>query len=69
MIPVNVLDGLNFTEAAYLVYAMVASIAAGIALLVAIARAEARSRHGERERVAAIRRHLVQSRRQPVQGP
>lgn len=65
----NVLDGLNFAEAAYLVYAVVASMAAGIALLVAIARAEARSRHGERERVAVIRRHLAQSRRQPVAGP
>lgn len=60
----------NGGELAYLVAALVVSIAIGVSVLVAIAAAEARSRRGEAERVAAIRQRLLGERllreRQPV---
>lgn len=64
----NVLDGVSATEAAYLIGCAVFAVTVAVVLVVAWARAEARSRIGERERVAAIRVHLAEQRRQPVPG-
>lgn len=54
----NVLDGVSPSEWAYLIGALIFSIAVGVAVLVAIGTAEVRSRRGEAERVDAIRRTL-----------
>jgi hypothetical protein len=61
----NVADYLNPGWFPHLVGALVVSVALGVAVLVAIGTAEVRSRHGEAQRVAAIRRTLL-GERQPV---
>lgn len=54
----NVWDFLNPEELAYLVGALIVSVAVGVGVLVAIGTAEVRSRRGEAERIAAIRQTL-----------
>ena len=66
----NLSDGLSAGEVTYLVAAVVVAVTLIVVLLVAIAAAEARSRLGEAERVAAIRERLLRERpvrdREPV---
>jgi hypothetical protein len=61
-------DFLNPGWLAYLVGALVVSVAVGVALLVAIGTSEVRSRRGEAERVAAIRQTLLRERQLVGQG-
>ena len=63
----SVCDFLSPGQLAYLVCALIVSVAVGLGVLVAIGTAEVRSRRGEAERVAAIRQKLLRE-RQPV-GP
>ena len=67
----DLLDGIGPGEACYLEFAVDVAVAVGVGVLVVIARAEARSRIGEAERVAELRRLLTQSARSrvPVEGP
>lgn len=67
----DLLDGISLSEVAYLLTAFIMCVGVGVGLLTAIARAEARSRIGEAERVAEVRRRLAQqstSSRVPVEG-
>ena len=54
----NAWDVLSSGQLVHLVGALIVSITVGVGVLVAIATAEVRSRRGEAERVAAIRRML-----------
>lgn len=53
---------------AYLVAALVVSVAVGVGVLMAIETAEVRSRRGEAERVAAIRQTLLRERQPAGRG-
>jgi hypothetical protein len=55
----DLLDGMSLGEAAYLLTAFIMAVTVGVGLLTVIARAEARSRVGEAERVAEVRRRLA----------
>jgi len=54
----NVADYLNPGWLAYLVGALLVSVAVGVGVLMAIGTSEVRSRRGEADRVAAIRQTL-----------
>lgn len=67
----DLLNGITLGEAAYLLTAFIMAVSVGVGLLTAIARAETRSRAGEAERVAELRRRLAQQPspyRVPVKG-
>ena len=65
----DLLDGISLGEAAYLLTAFIMSAAVGVGLLAAIARAEARSRIGEAERIEQLRRSLTEQAQQCRQQP
>ena len=56
----DLLDGVSVGEAAYLLTALIMSVSVVVGLLAAIARAEARSRIGEAERIEQLRRRLTE---------
>ena len=64
----NVADYLNPGWLAYLVGALLVSVAVGVGVLMAIGTSEVRSRRGESERVAAIRQTLLRERQLVGQG-
>ena len=65
----DLLDGISLGEAAYLLTALIMSVTVGVGLLAAIARAEARSRIGEAERIEQLRRSLTEQAQQRRQQP
>ena len=65
----DLLDGVSVGEAAYLLTALIMSVSVVVGLLAAIARAEARSRIGEAERIEQLRRRLTEQARQRRQQP
>ena len=65
----DLLDGISLGEAAYLLTALIMSVTVAVGLLAAIARAEARSRMGEAERIEQLRGRLTEQARQSRQQP
>ena len=57
-------DGLSPGDVVWLLTVALMAVSVAVAGLAAIGAAEARSRRGERERVAAIRRRLAEEQRQ-----
>ena len=65
----DLLDGISLDEAVYLLTALIMAVTVAVGLLVAIARAETRSRIGEAERIQQLRHRLTEQAQRRRQQP